>query len=66
MTRGCPICGKSPGADHRPFCSKRCADIDLARWLKGLYAIPGDADAAAEAADTAAEADAAATPRTLR
>ncbi len=39
----CPICGK-PGQDHyRPFCSKRCADIDLGRWLKGSYVIPGDA-----------------------
>lgn len=38
----CPICGK-PAADDRlkPFCSKRCADIDLGRWLKGGYAIPG-------------------------
>ncbi|MBK4217347.1 DNA gyrase inhibitor YacG [Paracoccus caeni] len=37
----CPICGK-PGAEkYRPFCSKRCADIDLGRWLKGSYVIPG-------------------------
>jgi endogenous inhibitor of DNA gyrase (YacG/DUF329 family) len=41
----CPICGKSARAEYRPFCSKRCADVDLNRWLGGLYAIPsGDAD----------------------
>ena len=28
---------------HRPFCSKRCADIDLARWLGGTFVIPGPA-----------------------
>ena len=38
----CPICGK-PGADTmRPFCSRRCADVDLARWLGGTYRIPTD------------------------
>lgn len=37
----CPIC-RAPGvASYRPFCSKRCADVDLARWLGGTYAIPG-------------------------
>jgi endogenous inhibitor of DNA gyrase (YacG/DUF329 family) len=37
----CPICGKPRDARLRPFCSKRCADIDLGRWLKGEYTIPG-------------------------
>ncbi|HXC54130.1 MAG TPA: DNA gyrase inhibitor YacG [Rhizomicrobium sp.] len=37
----CPICGKPRDQAMRPFCSKRCADLDLARWLKGEYAIPG-------------------------
>ena len=37
----CPICGKPADAAYRPFCSKRCADIDLSRWLKGVYSIPG-------------------------
>jgi len=37
----CPICGKPGTAGFVPFCSKRCADIDLGRWLKGGYAIPG-------------------------
>lgn len=36
----CPICGKEAVEAYRPFCSKRCADIDLNRWLKGAYAIP--------------------------
>ena len=37
----CPICGKGRDVQFRPFCSKRCADIDLGRWLKGDYVIPG-------------------------
>ncbi len=40
----CPICGKPRVRDYRPFCSKRCADVDLGRWLKGNYAIPVNAD----------------------
>lgn len=39
----CPICGKEALEKYRPFCSKRCADIDLGRWLKGSYAIPAEA-----------------------
>jgi len=39
-TRPCPICGK-PAQDHvRPFCSRRCADVDLHRWLSGSYRVP--------------------------
>ena len=42
----CPHCGKPAQPDTRPFCSKRCADVDLAHWLRGDYAIPGpDAEA---------------------
>jgi hypothetical protein len=37
----CPICGKPAADAFKPFCSRRCADIDLGRWLKGGYAIPG-------------------------
>jgi uncharacterized protein len=40
-TKLCPICGKPADAMFRPFCSKRCTDIDLNRWLSGVYAIPG-------------------------
>ena len=39
--RKCPICGKPTTRETYPFCSRRCADIDLNRWLKGAYAIPG-------------------------
>lgn len=39
--RPCPICGKPRSAPYDPFCSKRCADVDLHRWLKGSYVIPG-------------------------
>jgi endogenous inhibitor of DNA gyrase (YacG/DUF329 family) len=39
----CPICQKDSEARYRPFCSKRCADIDLGRWLSGSYVIPGAA-----------------------
>ncbi len=46
----CPICGKPAQADTRPFCSKRCADVDLARWLNGSYAIPAAEDEPEEAA----------------
>lgn len=38
----CPICNKPTAHDHRPFCSKRCADLDLGRWLGGRYAVPGE------------------------
>ena len=36
----CPLCGKPRAAAFKPFCSKRCADIDLNRWLSGVYAVP--------------------------
>jgi uncharacterized protein len=36
----CPICGRPAEPASRPFCSKRCADVDLQRWLSGRYAIP--------------------------
>lgn len=39
----CPICRKESAPDYRPFCSKRCADIDLGRWLNGAYVIPAAA-----------------------
>lgn len=38
----CTVCEKKPvDPQFKPFCSKRCADVDLSRWLKGGYAIPG-------------------------
>jgi uncharacterized protein len=36
----CPTCGKPADELLRPFCSKRCADVDLHRWFSGKYAIP--------------------------
>lgn len=47
----CPVCENRPtDPAYKPFCSKRCADVDLSRWLKGAYAIPGrPADQAEEA-----------------
>ncbi|MDH4384224.1 MAG: DNA gyrase inhibitor YacG [Caulobacter sp.] len=41
MSRPCPVCGKPSVESDRPFCSRRCADVDLHRWLAGTYAIPG-------------------------
>jgi len=37
----CPVCGKPAIEASRPFCSERCRDVDLNRWLSGSYAIPG-------------------------
>jgi hypothetical protein len=37
----CPICDRPVHPQHRPFCSRRCADVDLAHWLRGTYTIPG-------------------------
>jgi len=38
----CPVCGKPVDSKYRPFCCKRCADIDLGRWLKEGYRVPTD------------------------
>ena len=49
----CPICGTKSETAYRPFCSARCRDVDLGRWLGGGYAIAGgqaDADEDGEAA----------------
>jgi endogenous inhibitor of DNA gyrase (YacG/DUF329 family) len=37
----CPICGKPASETSRPFCSPRCRDVDLNRWLSNSYVIPG-------------------------
>jgi hypothetical protein len=37
----CAICGKPRDPRYDPFCSKRCADVDLHRWLSGVYVVPG-------------------------
>ena len=40
----CPICARETNVKYRPFCSRRCADVDLGRWITGKYAIPADAE----------------------
>lgn len=45
----CPICGEPTEDQWRPFCSRRCADIDLGRWMTGSYAIPSEEDPGPEA-----------------
>lgn len=47
----CPICQKETEPDYRPFCSRRCADIDLARWLNGGYAVPSQREEDVETED---------------
>jgi endogenous inhibitor of DNA gyrase (YacG/DUF329 family) len=55
----CPICEKETDPKVRPFCSKRCADVDLAKWLTGSYAIPSndpeDLDTLDQALDEASQ-----------
>jgi endogenous inhibitor of DNA gyrase (YacG/DUF329 family) len=43
-TKPCPICGKPASEASRPFCSERCRDVDLNRWLSNSYAIPAAKD----------------------
>ena len=59
MTDKCPICDcVVTDTAPKPFCSKRCSDIDLGRWLKGNYAIAGlDGEALIPANDDAPESD---------
>jgi uncharacterized protein len=54
----CPICARETEAKFRPFCSKRCADVDLGKWLTGSYVIatPGEDDPE-ELAQAMAEAE---------
>jgi uncharacterized protein len=44
QTKPCTICGKPQVERFRPFCSRRCADVDLHRWLSGAYALPSVED----------------------
>lgn len=39
--RKCPICGRPASREAHPFCSRRCAEVDLNRWLSGSYVVPG-------------------------
>jgi endogenous inhibitor of DNA gyrase (YacG/DUF329 family) len=49
----CAICGKPRDKRYDPFCSKRCADVDLHRWLSGVYVVPGAAATGPESEDEA-------------
>lgn len=48
-TRRCPICGRPAEPGFKPFCSRRCSDVDLANWLGGRYAVPVPDEDAEEA-----------------
>ena len=54
----CPMCEKDTDPKYRPFCSKRCADLDLGKWLSGTYAIPSSAEDDDEELAQAIEEDA--------
>jgi endogenous inhibitor of DNA gyrase (YacG/DUF329 family) len=51
----CPICGKPSAPAFAPFCSQRCKDIDLNRWLSGVYVVPAKDEP--EADDEASEVE---------
>ena len=51
----CPICEKPTDPAYRPFCSRRCADVDLGKWLNGSYAVPSQREDDAEEAFDALE-----------
>ncbi len=36
----CPACEKPASEKHKPFCSRKCKDVDLINWLSGSYAVP--------------------------
>jgi uncharacterized protein len=42
--KSCTVCGKPQDERFRPFCSRRCADVDLHRWLSGAYVLPARDD----------------------
>jgi len=44
IEKKCPVCGKPAAEQFKPFCSKRCANVDLNRWLSGSYVIPARDD----------------------
>lgn len=48
----CPVCKKPVDPAYKPFCSRRCADVDLQRWFAGSYAVP-----AAEAGESSEESE---------
>jgi len=59
QARRCPICSKATADAYRPFCSRRCSDVDLNRWFSGVYAVPvrEDDDETASAPDASSARD---------
>ncbi len=55
--RPCPICGRPGDAHYKPFCSARCANVDLSRWLNESYRIPARPDEDEEDSGAGGEAD---------
>ena len=45
-SKSCPICRRPASEAYAPFCSKRCADVDLQRWFSGGYVVPSEEDQA--------------------
>jgi endogenous inhibitor of DNA gyrase (YacG/DUF329 family) len=39
--KGCPVCGKPPSPEYKPFCSEGCRNRDLLKWLGDGYRVPG-------------------------
>jgi len=55
MLKDCPVCKKPAVEKYRPFCSRRCADIDLGRWFSGKYSVPTEERPAEKAEDSGEE-----------
>ncbi len=55
VRRRCPLCGRPAVPRYRPFCSARCAEIDLGRWLSGAYRIPSREEPEEDTPPSAAE-----------
>lgn len=51
MKSNCPICSRATVTAFRPFCSRRCADLDLQKWLVGAYVLPASDDDAPPTSD---------------
>jgi endogenous inhibitor of DNA gyrase (YacG/DUF329 family) len=49
----CPIC-RTQAADpaHAPFCSVRCRDVDMGRWLSGAYRVPTEESASSQPSES--------------
>ena len=58
MSQLCALCGRHPvAAEYKPFCSRRCADVDLQRWFTGAYAVPAEDGESAASASSADDPD---------